>query len=395
MTTASAPARSRVTHWVTGAAIVAVTAALAAGLDALEPRVGRLLPDYTEVQGHVFADVIGFLRWVLGDTTEAVFFKSALGGIGMIAGAWIAHLAWRRGRRLGFPLAAGTGLFPSMFAAAALGLVLSNLLWGWTVPASGGWQPTFVAFVAVPAAVVLVYGAGWRVAVTGAVLGAVLNTPVALVVVNYFCLPLDLPTVIGNVTGMWGGALLAFLLCRRLPWLRRPAPADPPADDPQPAPERHGPVWMVRRVLADFTEAPFYGNEIASIGLLLGTVLAFLLNPANPVYGDGVLPAMLTAQVATSTLGVLLYRSRWIARGWYPTFVPVVSVAPATVLTYGAGVHTVVAGAVVGALIGPPVAAWISERLPSDFHPFIGNVVSMAVGTLVAVPVLGLLPGFG
>ncbi|KMS84064.1 membrane protein, partial [Streptomyces regensis] len=157
----------------------------------------------------------------------------------------------------------------------------------------------------------------------------------------------------------------------------------------------HGPVWMVRRVLADFTEAPFYGNEIASIGLLLGTVLAFLLNPANPVYGDGVLPAMLTAQVATSTLGVLLYRSRWIARGWYPTFVPVVSVAPATVLTYGAGVHTVVAGAVVGALIGPPVAAWISERLPSDFHPFIGNVVSMAVGTLVAVPVLGLLPGFG
>lgn len=396
MTTASAPARSRVTHWATGAAIVAVTAAFAAGLDALAPRVGRLLPDYNEVQDHAFADVVGFLRWVLGDTTEAVFFKSALGGIGMIAGAWIAHVAWRRGRRLGFPLAAGTGLFPSMFAAAALGLVLSNLLWGWTVPASGGWQPTFVAFVAVPAAVVLVYGAGWRVAVTGAVLGAALNTPVALVVVNYFCLPLGLPTVIGNVTGMWGGALVTFLLCRRLPWLHRPAPTEDndPVEVSDPPVERHGPAWVVRRVLADFTEAPFYGNEIASIGLLFGTILAFVLNPAAPVYGGGTLPALLTAQVTTSTLGVLLYRPQWIAHGWYPTFVPLVSVAPATVLTYGPGVHTVVAGAVLGALIGPPVAAWISRQLPSDFHPFIGNVVSMAVCTLTAVPVLGLLPGF-
>lgn len=47
-----------------------------------------------------------------------------------------------------------------------------------------------------------------------------------------------------------------------------------------------------------------------------------------------------------------------------------------------------------GAVAGPPLAALISRRLPADFHPFIGNVASMAVCTLVGVPLLGLLPGF-
>ncbi|WP_329253214.1 hypothetical protein OG417_10305 [Actinoallomurus sp. NBC_01490] len=106
------------------------------------------------------------------------------------------------------------------------------------------------------------------------------------------------------------------------------------------------------------------------------------------------LPALLTAQVIAATVGVLVYRRRWAEDGWYPTFVPVVSVAPATVLTYGSTVQAVVAGAVLGALAGPPLAAWISRRLPADFHPFIGNVVSMTVCTLVAIPLLGALPGF-
>ena len=66
---------------------------------------------------------------------------------------------------------------------------------------------------------------------------------------------------------------------------------------------------------------------------------------------------------------------------------------PATVLAFGGRSQPSSWGALVGALIAPPVAAAISRRLPASFHPFIGNVASMSVCTAVIVPVLGSIPG--
>ena len=331
--------------------------------------------------------VRSWLGWVVGDTTEAQFYKTALAGIGMVVFAAGAHLASRH-RARGFAISYGTGLWPWVAASAAGGLVLANLLWGWSL-SGGDWQPTFVAFVSVPPAIVLVYGAGWRVAATGAVLGAVLTTPGSLLVHNYFCVPLDLPAVIANVTGMWAGALLAFLICRRLPWMRRPEPAadDAPAQEPR--------AWLPRRALADFTEAQFYGNEWASLGLLAGAVLAWALNPVGPAYGSGVFPDLLTAQILTAALAVWLHEARWRRHGWYPTFVPVVSLAPAAVIVLDGGWRVVIVAAVAGAVVGPPLARAIAVRLPGDFHPFIGSVMSMTIITLAGIPALRVLRSAG
>ncbi|WIX76861.1 hypothetical protein QRX50_36350 [Amycolatopsis carbonis] len=378
-------------RWLAGGALVAAAAGLAYLLSAASGSLPHMLPGYDVWQEQAYARIPAFLRWCLGDTTEAQSFKADLGGLGLLAGSWIAHVAATRRRRwAGFPIAVGTGLWPWLTGSALLGLLLSNLAWGWTIPATGAWQPTFVAFVSIPPAVVLTYGPGWRVALTGAVLGAVLTTPIAIGLVQFVCYPLGLPTSIGNASGMWLSALLAFPLCRILPWFpRRPTPAPDPVDPP-----RQGPAWVIRRVLADFAEAPFHGNEISSAGLLVGTLLTYLLNPLTPVHGTALLPALLTTQVLTSTLGVLLYRRQWARHGWYPTFVPLVSVAPAVVLTYGPTVPAIVGGAVLGAILAPPLAAYTSRRLPDAVHPFVGNVVSMTVCTAAVVPALGLLPGF-
>ncbi|WP_020657896.1 hypothetical protein [Amycolatopsis benzoatilytica] len=376
-------------RWLAGGALVGVTAGLATLLARGSGSLPHLLPGYLLWQEQAYRDVAQFLRWCLGDTTEAQFYKTGLGGLGLLAGAGIAHWAGKRNRRwAGFPL--GSGLWPWLTAAALLGLLLSNLAWGWTLNATTMWQPTFVAFVSVPPAVVLTYGRGWRVAVTGAVLGAVLTTPMAVALVDFVCHPLNLPAVVGNVTAMWASALVAFPLCRRLPWL--PSPVAPPPSEPAATPSQ-GPVWVLRRVLADFTEAPFHGNEIASLGMLIGTVLTYVLNPLTPVYGSQLLPALLSAQVLTATLGVLLYRRQWARYGWYPTFVPVVSVAPAAVLTYGPTLPAILGGAVLGALAGPPLAAFASRHRPAGVHPFVGNVFSMTVCTAAGIPLLGLLPG--
>jgi hypothetical protein len=387
--------------WALAALVAGAGLFLALGLGALRPLLASVLPGDENWNGD-YAKADQMVRSIVGDTTEAPFCKSALSGVVMFGGATLGHWAYvTRRRRRGFDIAYGGRLWPWLTVSTLLGLVLSNLIWGWTIGYySDAWQPAFVPFVSVPPAVVLVYGRGWRVALTGAVLGSLLTTPVSIVMVNEICVPFALPSGVGNSGGMAIGALFAFAVCRVLPWM--PQSMSPPDD---PTVDHHDPAgsppssttsrgWVPRRILADFSEAPFYGNEWASVGRLLGVVLAFLLIPQLPVYGSGRLPALLAAQVLSAAIAVPLWRSRWAEAGWYPSFVPVVSVAPACVVTFGGSVQAVVAGAVLGALAGPPLAAAIARRLPTDFHPFIGNVASMAICTAVIVPLLKLLPGF-
>jgi hypothetical protein len=162
----------------------------------------------------------------------------------------------------------------------------------------------------------------------------------------------------------------------------KPIPAKPPT---------YNLLWSIRRVLADFSEAPFFGNELASLGLLAGVLLAYVLNPLSPGYGSGLILPLVGAQALTSAIGVVIWRQQWIKRGWYPTYVPLVSVVPAAVLTYGGSWAVVGASALLGALIAPPLACTLAGRLPAHIHPYIGNVISMALSTLIIVPLVGRL----
>jgi hypothetical protein len=242
---------------------------------------------------------------------------------------------------------------------------------------------------------VLMFGAGWKVAINGAIMGALCVTPLCLLMVNYVCNPLGLPVVIGNVSGMAIASIGAFVLCRYVPSLVRPAQLEPAAEEVSvtvsgKAPD-YGVVWSMRRVLADFSEAPFFGNEWASLGLIVGALLAFTLNPMSPVYGTGLLPQLLVGQALTSALGVVIWRRQWMERGWYPTYVPLVSVVPAAILTFGGAWQVIISSALLGALIAPPVACALAQRLPGFMHGFIGNVLSMALSTLLILPIVGWL----
>ena len=337
-------------------------------------------------------DPRAWLRWVLGDISEVAFYKHEFASIGLLAGAYLAYWANRtRQRWQGFAICYGSGLWPWLVTSSLLGLLLSNLLWGWTVTAAS-WQPTFVAFVSLPAAMVLMFGGGWKVTINGAIMGAVLVTPACLLMVNYVCNPLGLPVVIGNVSGMALASVLAFLLCRYRPGLVNPVkPVEPPAEPATRETPDYGMIWSLRRVLADFSEAPFYGNEWASLGLILGALLAFTLNPASPVYGSLLLPQLIGAQALTSALGIVIWRRHWMVHGWYPTYIPLVSVVPAALLTYGGSWQVIVMSALLGALIAPPLACELARRLPADMHGFIGNVLSMAISTLLIIPFIGFL----
>ena len=354
--------------------------------------IDALWPSYGDMMANLHHPA-AWWRWVVGDISEVAFYKHEFASIGLLAGAGLGWWANHTGKRWqGFEICYGTGLWPWVVTSSLLGLGLGNLLWGWTLSADT-WQPTFVAFVSMPAATVLLFGRGWRVALTGAVMGAVLITPACLLIVKYVCTPLALPVVIGNVTGMAVGSVIGFLLCKRFPVLVRPDAAPAQAPPVVASPANYGLRWTLRRILADFSEAPFFGNEWASLGLVLGALLALMLNPASPFYGSGWLLQLLAAQTLASALGVLIWRRQWIARGWYPTYIPVVSVAPAAILVHGGSLPVIILSAALGALLAPPLAVAISQRLPSYMHGYIGNVLSMAISTVLILPLIGLIIG--
>ncbi|MBP2263894.1 hypothetical protein J3B00_004699 [Pseudomonas sp. BP8] len=151
--------------------------------------------------------------------------------------------------------------------------------------------------------------------------------------------------------------------------------------------------WTLRRVLADFSEAPFFGNELASLGLLLGLLLAYVLAPGAPAYGSHLVLELVAGQALASLTGIVLWKRQWVARGWYPTYIPIVSIVPAAILTLGGSWQVIVLSAGIGALLAPPLAAAISARLPAYMHGYIGNVLSMAISTLSIVPLIGLMVG--
>ncbi|MFJ5957698.1 hypothetical protein ACIQC5_17290 [Paenarthrobacter sp. NPDC092416] len=406
----------------TGTALGAFGAAAVMGGIAL---VLNLIAEHSPLLGPVFAGWSGAvaesplagIRWFLGDMTEPQFYKSELAAIGLLAGAALAWWAGRRGRKWAGSLTYGTGLWPWVFTSASLSLLLSNVAFGWMLDA--GWQPTFVPFVCVASAVVLVYGGGWTTCLTGAALGAATTTPLALLLIPVVSTPLGLPSVVSNVLAMSIGSVLAFLVARKLPWLEarqagrqagrrlelRQPPSNVPAvqaelrhTEPRHAAPNHtrpailkDAVWAGRRVLSDFTETQFFANELASAGVILGVAVAFVLNPALPSYGSNLVPHILFAQALTSAVGVVLWRSWYRNDGWAATYASLVSVAPAAVLAFNGSWFSMIGGAVLGAVMAPPIARAVSARLPRDFHPSIGNTVAMAVSTAVTLPILRLV----
>lgn len=204
-------------HW--GWALFSATFALAiivtmvAGWRTMSP--GQLWPDHSQLMGSL-ATWAGRWRWWVGDASEVTFYKHEFASLGLIGGAALAHWAHRRGKRWqGFPVCYGTGRWPWVAVASIGGLVLANMVFASAVQ-DGRWQPTFVAAVSLPAAMVLLFGGGWKITGIAAASGALLVTPMALLLVNHVCAPLGLPAVVGNVAAMALASAVAFAAAHRL-----------------------------------------------------------------------------------------------------------------------------------------------------------------------------------
>lgn len=345
--------------------------------------------------------------WFIEDFTNAQFYASVLAGIGLIVGAFIAYgLNSRRSKAGGFTISYIMRLFPWVFAAQMLGLIVSVFAPGYVhllETMDMGWVPTFIPFVSTPVIVVLIYGPTIQAVLTGGILSGLISTPIAAFIIKFILDPFGLPAVSANVFTMALVGIIVLEVCRYVPWMKpleedfyiQPKLFHRRYGEMAPETKGYGTVWFFRRVLADFTEAQFYGNEWASGLMLAGLIIHYILDPSGVYYGNDYVPILLSASILSSAIGVFLYHNHWRTLGFYPTFTPVVTVVPGIVLIVEGDVFLSVVAAVLGGILTPPFADLINRNIPKGWHPMIGNTFSMAVCTAIIALIVKALPVIG
>jgi hypothetical protein len=368
------------------------------------PHSGISFLPYSEVSARAGTNMFYKFIWFIEDFTNAQFYASVFAGLGLIAGAWIGYaLNCRKKKSGGFVICYSHYIFPWVFAAQMLGLAISVLLYTPLLDSTEmGWIPTFIPFVSVPVIVIFTYGPNLSAVFTGSILTGLLATPMGTVLNKYVFNPAGLPVVSANVLTMCFLGILVLEVCRYVPWIDKSkgyfgGNAKAYGAKYAEVTPSHNPYktsWFLRRVLADFTEAQFYGNEWASGLMILGVIIDWIIDPSHIYYGSNLVPIMLSACIVSSAVGVFVYHKHW-TKGFYPTFTPVVTVVPGIVLIMGGDVFLSILSAVLGGLLAPPFAAMVTSRMPEGWHPMIGNTLSMTVCTALIAMVIKALPIIG
>lgn len=364
--------------------------------------VGGWLP-YDVIVANADKNLFYKAIWSLMNFTEAEFYAGVFASVGVILGGFIAwRLDVKKSKLAGFNVCYGTNMWPWVFSSQILSLAIAVFVLNYTRFFNNGeytWLPTFITVVGVPPAIMLIYGPSYKSLFTGSILGGIMSFPIAFWIMTNIIPVLKVPGVVSNVATMAITGIVIFAICQVLPWMKKTPfklienPSNNMTKE-ETAKAMSKPSWFIRRVFADFSEAQFYGNEIAGICVITGAILDWLLSSKHGAYGSGMVPAIILSQIVGSSVGVFLYYNKYFESGWYATYVPVVSVGPACVLMFGGSIPVAVFAGVLGGIIGAPLADYFIKKLPDGFHPTIGNVTSMAVTTTIVSVIMKVLPWF-
>lgn len=349
--------------------------------------------DYNQIVQNVTGHLPSKMIWFMMNFTEPQFYAGLFASMFIIAGgglAWI--LDQKNSKYAGFPVSYSSNLFPWVLASQLLSLSLTIFVFNFVKFFDHGftWLPTFITVVGIAPALMLIYGPGLAKLITVSLLASLISFPTAHWLNETIMPIINVPGVVANVTTMALTGLIICAIAKALPWMTK-REAKPLVRTGRPDDNMDSPLWALRRALADFSEAQFYGSEIAGLFVVVGVVIDCLVNVNHPAYGSGVVPAILLSQFVGAGVGIYLYTEKFKQLGWYATYVPVVSVGPGCVLLLGGTIPIAVLAGVLGGIIGPPLAEYLYSRLPEDYHITIGNVASMAISTVLIAMVIKYL----
>lgn len=386
--------QKKVTGSLTGFVIViAIGFAFYFGLNLIANTAGTL--NYNYVIDGIESNFGKQILWFFMNFTEPQFYAGIFSGIGVILGGVVAWILAKKNSHLaGFDICYGSSsLFPWVLASQVLSLALAIFVFGYIHLFSmtgSTWIATFITVVGAPPSIMLLYGPSVSALLTSSILASLLSAPMATWISTYIVTPLGVPGVVANVSTMAVVGVVVCYICKILPWVTKKEVVSY-RKTPAPAEDVYTAKWFVRRCLAEFTEAQFYGNEVSAVFLLVGAVIDWCVSMDLTVYGGRVLPAVLLSQFVGAAVGVFLYASKFENGGWYATYVPVVSVGPACVLMFGGTIPVALFSGALGGILGAPVADFFATKLPEGVHVTNANVTSMALCTIIVSMVMKFL----
>jgi len=335
------------------------------GLSALAEQTGALLTFGKQLANVDSGSWAWNLIYSFTDFNEGPFFTDTLATVFMFAFAILSLYL----EKVKSPLA-GTGVsgignkWIWLVCSQGAGIVLANVIWrflvGWE-----GWIPTFTPLVSVTPIAILVFGKpNFKKALTGAVLGAILPVALCQGLILYFQGPLGLPLFAALGIGMPLATVIGTEIFKVLPWMNKddPEPADAAVVETIPVPAgvtavqtSAGHLVWTRVFGGDISELYFWGSSLSGLGVFLGVIISFILNPSASAAGLGA-PKMFFAFIATSAIGMLFWGPRYQKKGYAFTFEGVLMIG--ALLGLCTTWTITIAAMIVFAIIGPALIHW-------------------------------------
>lgn len=286
----------------------------------------QFLPSFSDMTTSAAdGNILSRMLWFLGDMTECNFYKSVPASIGILLLGIISYLMEKNGKAfLGVKALGGSGKFVQVLCTSLLSLIISNFVYFDIGFKATFWTPTFVPFVSSAASIILVFGMETRKLLTAGILAGFGTWPLCHFS-QYITDPLGLPGFSGSAVAMGISTLIMIELCRLMPWMK-PQPASQSTDSPaQPPKPFEGNALFIRRLLGDPGELMFWGTPLTTIGLWIGGILGWIMNPNSIMYATGRFPMLICAATATTAVAIFVYYPKYVKEGFAFTFVcPVV-----------------------------------------------------------------------
>lgn len=339
--------------------------------------------------------------WMVMNFTEPQFYAGFLSSLSIILGGFVAwRLSLKKSKFSGFEICYDmANMWPWIFASQILSLIIAIFVLNFTRFFAEGydWLPTFITVAGASPSLMLIYGPSYRVLFSSSILGGLLSFPIAFWLMTNIIPILNIPGVVGNVLTMAITGIIIGQIFKSLSWIKKTPIRFIEKEilsqsKKEKYQEMHKPSWFVRRVIADFSEAQFYGNEVAGLFILIGVSIEWLINSSHLAYASLAIPEIILSQFIGSSVGVLLYFNKYVEYGWYATYVPLVSAGPACVLMFGGSLKVAIIAGVLGGILGGPIAEYLTKKIPEDIHPTVANVSSMAITTTIVTVIIRALP---
>lgn len=315
------------------------------------------------------------VAWFFADWTEGSFIAALPATIGMIIMGFVAAaLERKRSPHAGTGVAGNGRIFTTMFVTTALALILGQLIYGGMF--ASGWIPTFAVVLTVQVFVIF-YGSDIKKVATSLIVGTLVTCPVCFALLYGIIAPLGLPLFVAVSIGVAIIVPLCSLLFRLMPWMTIPAP---PAGE-NPATSQASSKFFVHQVFGDIGQLTIWGSSWATIGMYVGGIVSWVMNPLHPAYGSGNFPLLIMAQIVTAALAILIWYPRWKKTGMAFTFAGVVFVS-AVVSTYPPSWAIVIPTILIGAVVFAPLVDWVFKvfHFKGTYHPIC--LIQLAIFTV-------------